>query len=86
VIPRDAAGVLGKPTTLVADAHFAGLEVHPWTFRPENYFLAAPFRKGANLQERGRAADEIRLYLEAGIDGVFSDSPAAALAALGRAE
>jgi glycerophosphoryl diester phosphodiesterase len=82
IIPRDAAGVLGKPTTLVADAHEAGLQVHPWTFRPENYFLAAPFRVPGNPTVRGDAAAEIRLYLETGIDGVFSDLPAAAVAAL----
>jgi glycerophosphoryl diester phosphodiesterase len=82
IIPRDAAGALGKPTTLVADAHQAGLQVHPWTFRPENYFLAALFRKPGNPTVRGDAAGEIRLYLETGIDGVFSDLPAAAVAAL----
>jgi len=86
VIPRDDRGVLGAATALVADAHAAGLEVHPWTFRPENYFLGAPFRKGANPQERGDAAGEIRLYLETGIDGVFSDLPAAAVAAMGPAK
>jgi glycerophosphoryl diester phosphodiesterase len=82
IIPRDAAGVLGKPTSLVADAHQAGLQVHPWTFRPENYFLAGPFRAPGNPTVRGDAAGEIRLYLETGIDGVFSDLPAAAVAAL----
>nr|WP_243450663.1 glycerophosphodiester phosphodiesterase [Polymorphobacter glacialis] len=82
VIPRDAAGVLGSPTTLVADAHAAGLQVHPWTFRPENFFLAAPFRKGVNPLDRGDAAGEIRLWLEAGVDGVFSDRPAAAVEAM----
>lgn len=82
VIPRDANGVPGAPTTLVADAHYAGLEVHPWTFRPENYFLARPFRRGDSPIARGDAAGEIRLYLEAGIDGLFSDSPAAAYAAM----
>jgi glycerophosphoryl diester phosphodiesterase len=85
VIPRNAAGALGAATTLVADAHAAGLQVHPWTFRPENYFLAAPYRRGANPQDRGDAAAEIRLYLETGIDGVFSDLPAAAVAAMGPA-
>jgi glycerophosphoryl diester phosphodiesterase len=82
VIPRDSAGVLGKPTALVADAHRAGLQVHPWTFRPENYFLAGPFRSTGGPTARGDAAGEIRVYLETGIDGVFSDLPAAAVAAL----
>jgi glycerophosphoryl diester phosphodiesterase len=31
---------------------------------------------------RGDAVGEIRFYLETGIDGLFSDSPAAAVAAL----
>lgn len=84
IIPRDAAGILGTPTRLVADAHAAGLQVHPYTFRPENYFLAAPFRKGANPRDRGDAAGEIRLYLETGIDGLFTDLPAAAVAAMGQ--
>ncbi|WP_310496729.1 glycerophosphodiester phosphodiesterase [Sandarakinorhabdus sp.] len=83
VIPRDAAGNLLAPTGLVADAHAAGLQVHPWTFRPENYFLPLALRRGADPRARGDAAAEIRLFLEAGIDGVFSDSPAAAVAALG---
>jgi glycerophosphoryl diester phosphodiesterase len=86
IIPRSADGTLGTPTSLVADAHAAGLQVHPWTFRPENYFLAKPFRSADDPRSRGDAAGEIRLYLETGIDGVFSDSPAAAVAALGTAE
>ncbi len=86
IIPRDGKGVLGAPTTLVADAHAAGLQVHPWTFRPENFFLGQPWRRGSDPQARGDAAGEIRHYLETGIDGVFSDSPAAVVAALGRAE
>ncbi len=83
IIPRDKDGVLGAPTSLVADAHYAGLEVHPWTFRPENYFLASRFRRGDSPVARGDAEAEIRLYLETGIDGLFSDSPAAAAAAIG---
>ena len=82
IIPRDAAGSLLAPTALVADAHAAGLQVHPWTFRPENYFLAAAFRKGSAPQDRGDAAGEIRAYLETGIDGVFTDLPAAAVEAM----
>jgi glycerophosphoryl diester phosphodiesterase len=86
IIPRSADGTLGTPTSLVVDAHAAGLQVHPWTFRPENYFLAKPFRRGDDPRSRGDAAGEIRLYLETGIDGVFSDLPTAAVAALARPE
>jgi glycerophosphoryl diester phosphodiesterase len=86
IIPRTADGTLGTPTSLVADAHAAGLQVHPWTFRPENYFLAKTFRNGDDPRGRGDAVAEIRLYLETGIDGVFSDLPAAAVAALARPE
>lgn len=82
IIPRDTAGKLLAPTTLVADAHAAGLEVHPWTFRPENYFLGTAFRSAGGPAARGDLAAEIRTYLETGIDGVFSDLPAAAAAAL----
>jgi glycerophosphoryl diester phosphodiesterase len=34
-------GRLGTPTTLVADAHARGMEVHGWAFRAENFCLAA---------------------------------------------
>ncbi len=39
IIPLDASGRSAKPTTLVRDAHKAGLLVHPYTFRRENVFL-----------------------------------------------
>ena len=82
IIPRSPDGTLGDPTRLVADAHAAGLLVHPWTFRPENYFLGRAFRNGETPIARGDAAGEIRLWLEAGVDGIFSDLPAAAVEAL----
>ena len=82
IISRDATGNLQKPTSLVADAHAAGLQVHPWTMRPENYFLSRGFRIGANPQDRGDLPGEIRVYLETGIDGIFSDLPAAAVEAM----
>lgn len=78
VIPRDAAGELGAPTRLVQDARAAGLAVHVWTMRPENPFLPAGLRAApaASPSQRGDAAGEIRAYLEAGVDAVFTDDPA----------
>ena len=68
VIPRAQDGRLGEPTSLVADAHAAGLHVHPWTFRPEPEFLPA-----------GLDGDrELDRFLSLGVDGVSADDPGAA--------
>lgn len=78
IIPSTADGHLGAPTTLVHDAHAAGLELHPYTFRPENQFLARDFWQGSDpktFNEAGLIA-EIRVYLDAGIDAFFVDDPA----------
>ncbi|KQN25574.1 glycerophosphodiester phosphodiesterase [Sphingomonas sp. Leaf33] len=63
------------PTSLVADAHAAGLKVHPWTFRAENFFLPASLRSGIDPRGHGRLRDEIARYLELGVDGFFTDFP-----------
>jgi glycerophosphoryl diester phosphodiesterase len=63
------------PTTLVADAHAAGLRVHPWTYRAENAFLPARFRRGGDDAAHGDVAGEIRAALALGIDGFFTDYP-----------
>ena len=57
----------------VARAHAAGLRVHPWTFRAENFFLPASYWSGVNPRGHGRLSDEIRSYLAMGIDGFFTD-------------
>ncbi|MGH8158911.1 MAG: glycerophosphodiester phosphodiesterase [Rhodanobacter sp.] len=78
IIPLTADGHLGQPTALVHDAHAAGLELHPYTFRPENQFLAKDFWRGSDpktFNEDGLIA-EIRAYLDAGIDAFFTDDPA----------
>ncbi|WP_267387775.1 glycerophosphodiester phosphodiesterase [Sphingomonas sp. GC_Shp_3] len=63
------------PSTLVADAHAAGLRLHPWTFRAENYFLIPSFRTGTTPATHGRLSDEIQHYINLGIDGFFTDFP-----------
>jgi glycerophosphoryl diester phosphodiesterase len=75
VIPWLADGTLGAPTRLVRDAHRAGLVVHPYTFRAENTFLPADYRLGTDPSAYGRAIDEQLAYLDAGVDGLFTDQP-----------
>lgn len=75
VIPRTADGSLGEPTTLVADAHRVGLEVHPWTFRAENEFLPTDLRSSDDPAAWGDVFAEYEAFLATGIDGVFADHP-----------
>ena len=82
VIPRDAAGKLATPTALVSLAHGVGLKVHPWTFRAENYFLPSTMQQGADPRGKGDLAAEIRAFVAAGVDGLFSDNSAEARSAL----
>jgi glycerophosphoryl diester phosphodiesterase len=65
IIPQGANRALSPPTSLVADAHKAGLVVHPYTFRDEPEFLAPDY-----------GFDPVKEYLQffrLGVDGVFSD-------------
>ena len=82
VIPRSAIGTLGDPTHLVHDAHAAGLKVHPWTFRRENYFLPLADKGGLNPAGHGDLGAEIGIFLKTGIDGLFSDNPREAVPAV----
>jgi len=81
MIPRNADGTLAEPTSVIADAHRAGLEVHGWTFRAENTFLPTEFRSSTDPAAHGDMAGEITVFLEAGMDGLFSDHPDLAVAA-----
>jgi glycerophosphoryl diester phosphodiesterase len=85
IVPWDADDRLGEPTTLIADAHARGLLVHPFTFRPENEFLPADFRRGdpASPQyaaARGDQPAELALFYRLGVDGLFADNPDTAVA------
>jgi glycerophosphoryl diester phosphodiesterase len=71
---RDAAGnaVMAldqasnmAPSSLIADAHKAGLFVHPYTFRDEAELLTKTYR--------GNPKAEYKAYFDLGADGVFTD-------------
>ncbi|MEV6348896.1 glycerophosphodiester phosphodiesterase [Actinoplanes sp. NPDC051851] len=73
IIPRNADGTLGTATSLVEDAHAAGLQVIPYTFRAENSFLPAELKVGTDVTAYGKAIDEQITFLRTGIDGLFTD-------------
>jgi glycerophosphoryl diester phosphodiesterase len=85
IIPVDAGGHAQPPTTLVKDAHRAGLAVHPWTVRPENSFLPVEYRQGNPSSPNypnaeGDAARMLAEFYRLGVDGIFSDDSALAVA------
>ncbi len=87
IIPQDATNLL-PATTLVKDAHAAGLVVHPWTVRAENYFLPSSLRRGDPaaadyLAQPGDVTPVFKALYAAGVDGLFSDFPGLAVAARG---
>jgi glycerophosphoryl diester phosphodiesterase len=55
------------PTTVIADAHAAGLRVHVWTLRPEAVFLAKRYG--------GDPIAEVQELVRLGADGLFGDYP-----------
>ncbi|GGW80020.1 glycerophosphodiester phosphodiesterase family protein [Streptomyces lomondensis] len=62
-------------TSLVADAHAAGLRIGPYTFRAENQFLPADLRRGTGPNDFGDAFAEYALYYRMGVDAVVTDFP-----------
>ncbi len=85
IIPTDSQGRSMQPTSLVADAHRAGLVVHPYTFRRENPFLPLELRQGnPSSPEYQRATGdlplELRRYFYLGVDGLFTDNADIAVA------
>ncbi len=61
------------PSSLIIDAHKAGLFVHAYTFRNEKRRIPADFN--------GQAKEEYKAFYRLGLDGLFSDFPDTALAA-----
>jgi alkaline phosphatase len=64
---NDADKTLLAPTTLVQDAHNAGLQVHPYTFRDEDQYLAADYKGNPEL--------EFQQFFQLGVDALFTDFP-----------
>jgi glycerophosphoryl diester phosphodiesterase len=62
------------PTSLIADAHKAGLFVHAYTFRDEPQHLTRTYH--------GDPKAEYRAYFSLGVDGVFTDFSTTARSAL----
>lgn len=83
VVPTDTE-VLLPPTTFVADAHAAGLKVHPWTVRRENFFLPKSLQSSTDLRAAGDVQALLKALFKAGVDGVFSDFPGEAVKARNR--
>jgi glycerophosphoryl diester phosphodiesterase len=75
-------GRLGTPTTLVADAHARGMEVHGWTFRAENIFLPNEYDSSADPAALGNMKGQVRAFLALGMDGFFTDHPDQGVAAV----
>lgn len=76
ILPRAPDRTLKPPTTLVRDAHRAGLLVFPYTFRSEPRYLSPDYE-----------GDPVREYLrffELKVDGVFTDVADVAVKARGR--
>ena len=71
---NDADAVSQTATTLVADAHKAGLLVHPFTFRNEQRRLASNYNDDPQK--------EYLAFYRLGVDGVFTDFADTAIAAL----
>lgn len=67
----EADGVSVKSTNLVADAHTAGLFVHPYTFRTDRVF--ARDYAGGGKGNSSAVNAEYRQMWNLGVDGLFTD-------------
>ncbi|NJM45083.1 MAG: glycerophosphodiester phosphodiesterase [Alkalinema sp. RU_4_3] len=63
----DGDRVTGTPTTLIQDAHAAGLKVHLYTIRSDSFFLPSSYN--------GNPVNEYKQFIDLGVDGFFTDFP-----------
>lgn len=76
IIPVNSDGKLLSPTSLIADAHAAGLLVHPYTFRNEKQYLAPDYHDNPEA--------EYEQFFNLGVDGIFTDFTNTALTVIQR--
>ncbi len=63
----DADRFIGEPTTLIEDAHAAGLIVHTYTLRSDDFYLSPSYN--------GNPQQEYEQLVQLGVDGFFTDFP-----------
>lgn len=88
LLPRNNDLSRAAPTDLVERAHAAGLAVHVWTLRAENFFLPPALRLGDAsapdyMRQHGDSVADARAFIALGVDGLITDFPATAVAARG---
>lgn len=74
IVPSDGRRLLPS-TELMKEAHARGLLVHGWTFRAENQFLPSELARGSGPSAKGDMTAQLRAFIEAGMDGFFTEHP-----------
>jgi glycerophosphoryl diester phosphodiesterase len=74
IVPTDGRRLLTS-TDLMKEAHARGLLVHGWTFRAENQFLPSELSRGSSPSAKGDMTAQLKAFIEAGMDGFFTDHP-----------
>lgn len=74
IVPTDGRRLLPS-TDLMKEAHARGLLVHGWTFRAENQFLPSELSRGSGPSAKGDMTAQLKAFIEAGMDGFFTDHP-----------
>lgn len=77
ILAANANGQLdpARASSFITDAHAAGLDVHPYTFRQENTFLPSALRSSEDDRMPDGLEEELSIFMELGVDGVFTDNP-----------